>query len=153
VKTGAHKRRVLLDVNLLIALFDPNHPFHEKAHTWFAKARRRGWATCPTTVNGAVRIMSNPSYPSFRVTVASIVSHLQELCDSEDHEFWPDSVSLLDRDLFKPELIAGPGQLTDTLLVGTAVRRGGALATFDTRIHFRAVVGATTDCLEVIRNE
>lgn len=39
----------LLDVNVLVALFDPAHPNHEDAHRWFGRNRKRGWATCPMT--------------------------------------------------------------------------------------------------------
>jgi uncharacterized protein len=35
----------LLDVNVLIALFDPSHPQHEPAHQWFGRNRKRGLAT------------------------------------------------------------------------------------------------------------
>jgi hypothetical protein len=36
----------LLDVKVLIALFDPAHVHHEDAHAWFGKHRGHGWATC-----------------------------------------------------------------------------------------------------------
>ena len=49
----------LLDVNVLIALFDPVHGHHEPAHAWFAHNRPFGWATCPITENGLVRVLSN----------------------------------------------------------------------------------------------
>ena len=39
----------LLDVNVLVALFDPMHSNHEAAHEWFAENRAAGWATCPLT--------------------------------------------------------------------------------------------------------
>ena len=50
--------RGLLDVNVLIALFDQDHSLHERARDWFAANVRRGWASCPITQNGCVRIMS-----------------------------------------------------------------------------------------------
>lgn len=51
-------RVALLDVNVLVALFDPGHVHHEPAHEWFAANRSAGWATCPLTGNGLVRILS-----------------------------------------------------------------------------------------------
>jgi predicted nucleic acid-binding protein len=48
----------LPDVNVLIALFDPAHIHHEPAHTWFAVACEDGWATCPLTENGFLRVVS-----------------------------------------------------------------------------------------------
>ncbi len=40
-------RPALLDVNVLVALFDPDHVQREVAHDWFAEARSDGWATRP----------------------------------------------------------------------------------------------------------
>ena len=37
----------LLDINVLLALLDPLHVSHQKAHPWFARKGKKGWATCP----------------------------------------------------------------------------------------------------------
>jgi hypothetical protein len=139
----------LLDVNVLVALFDPVHPNHEDAHRWFAANRKRGWATCPLTINGCVRIICNPAYPSAETTAADIVSYLRTLCSSPEHEFWQDSISLLDESLFRPRLI-GHRSITDIYLLGLAVRRDGALVTFDRSIPLKAVIGSSGRHLEVI---
>ena len=55
-------RVALLDVNVLVALFDSSHVHHEVAHDWFADHRAQGWATCPHTENGFVRVLANPAY-------------------------------------------------------------------------------------------
>ena len=47
------KRPALLDVNVLIALFDETHVHHEAAHDWFADNRAAGWATCAITRTGS----------------------------------------------------------------------------------------------------
>jgi predicted nucleic acid-binding protein len=47
----------LLDVNVLVAMLDPEHVHHEGAHAWFSEHRSTGWATCPITENGLVRIL------------------------------------------------------------------------------------------------
>src|SRR5205807_1947335 len=52
----------LLDVNVLVALFDPDHVHHEPAHRWFAEQRGTGWATCPLTENGLLRVLTHPAY-------------------------------------------------------------------------------------------
>jgi uncharacterized protein len=36
----------LLDVNVLIALIDPNHVGHDTAHEWFREMGAVSWATC-----------------------------------------------------------------------------------------------------------
>ena len=133
----------LLDVNVLVALFDPNHMDHEDAHRWFATNKKRGWATCPITVNGCIRVLSSPAYPTIKATVAEVAERLREFCAAEHHHFWPDSVSLTDDSLFKAALIGGQQKITDAYLLGLAVRNHGRLATFDSSIPVAAVCGAT----------
>ena len=53
-------RVALLDVSLLIALFDRDHVHHEAAHDWFADHHSEGWATCPLSQNGFVRSFRIP---------------------------------------------------------------------------------------------
>ena len=141
----------LLDVNVLVALFDPAHPNHENAHNWFGSNRKKRWATCAVTVAGCVRVLSNPAYPSVDVSPAEVILHLREMCAMSGHVFWQESVALTDESLFRPEFITGHNKVTDAYLLGMAVRRGGRLATFDQRIPLGAVVGAESKHPEVIR--
>ncbi len=140
----------LLDVNFLVSLFDPAHPNHEDAHRWFARHRRHGWASCPITINGCVRVLSNPAYPSLDATPAEVVTRLRVLCASPEHHFWGDSVSLLEGSLFRPQSMAGYRQVTDVYLLGLAVRNQGKLVTFDQRIPLSAVAGAAAHNLEAL---
>jgi len=87
----------LLDVNVLIALFDPSHVHHEAAHRWFGKNRRSGWATCPLTENAFARVLSNPAYPGSRTTVQDAAARLGTFCSDRQHVFWNDSVSIRKR--------------------------------------------------------
>ena len=48
----------LLDVNVLIALIDSAHKFHYTAKDWALKDSSSGWASCPLTQNGCIRIIS-----------------------------------------------------------------------------------------------
>jgi len=59
----------LLDVNVLVALFDPAHLHYEAAHAWFGANRKNRWATCAPTENAFVRVPSNPAYAGSRTTV------------------------------------------------------------------------------------
>lgn len=59
----------LLDVNVLVALFDPAHVHHDAAHAWFGEHCAQGWATCALTENGLVRVLSNPAYPGRRTSL------------------------------------------------------------------------------------
>ena len=143
-------KTALLDVNVLVALFDPAHPNHEEAHQWFGRNRKRGWATCPLTANGCIRVLSNPAYPTVTATPEEVASRLRILCSSRDHRWWEDSVSLLDEGLFRTHLIPGHQKITDVYLLGLAVRRRGKLVTFDRSIPVKAVTGAGTGHLELI---
>ena len=143
-------RVALLDVNILVALFDPDHVHHELAHDWFADHRAHGWATCPVTENGCVRVLANPKYRVIVPRPIELVERLRRFCSSGDHAFWPAFVSLRDETIFKPPFIRGHRQLTDVYLLGLAVKTGGRLATFDRAIPLGAVVGATRDALAVI---
>jgi toxin-antitoxin system PIN domain toxin len=143
-------RPVLLDVNVLVALFDPDHIHHEVAHDWFAENRHRGWATCPVTENGFLRVLTHPAYGSPVASVSDLVERLRAFCGTEGHLFWPDGVSLRDENVFDTAAAISHRQLTDIYLVGVALAHRGALATFDRSIPLRAVVGARRDLLEVI---
>jgi len=133
----------LLDVNVLVALFDPAHVNHDEAHRWFGRNRRHGWATCPTTINGCIRVLSNPAYPTVEATPTEVASRLRNMSSTTDHHFWEDSVSLLDEALFRSSAIIGHRQVTDAYLLGLAVRNHGRLATFDRSIPLKSVPEAT----------
>jgi toxin-antitoxin system PIN domain toxin len=140
----------LLDVNVLVALFDPDHVHHRPAHGWLAEGRAGGWATCPLTENGLVRILSNPSYSGRRTTVEDAIERLTAFRASGDHEFWPDTVSLCEEGLVVFPHVGGHRRLTDVYLLALAVQRGGRLATFDRRIRPEAVAGAEPEHLVLL---
>ncbi len=142
----------LLDVNVLVALFDPAHHDHEDTHRWFGRNRKLGWATCPITVNGCTRVLSNPAYPTVNANPAEVASRLRTFSSTQDHHFWHDSVSLIDETLFRLSAIHGHQKITDVYLLGLAVRNHGRLATFDRSISLKAVLGATHANLVLITN-
>ncbi len=139
---------LLLDVNVLVALFDPHHIHHDAAHDWFADNRDAGWATCPITENGFVRVISHPAY-GLGERVESAAARLRTFCASGGHQFWRDAISLRD-DVFDLSRAGGAKQLTDIYLLGLAVNRKGCLATFDRTIPVGAVRGTTGDSIAVI---
>ncbi|MGH8673335.1 MAG: TA system VapC family ribonuclease toxin [Burkholderiales bacterium] len=133
--------RALLDVNVLIALLDPDHSLHARATQWFSRHARDGWASCPLTQNGCVRIMSHPGYPN-ALSVRAVMERLAQAAAGALHEFWPDDVSLLDARIADPSRIHGPRQLTDVYLLALAVRHGGRFVTFDASVALDAIRGA-----------
>ena len=133
--------RALLDVNVLIALLDADHSLHERATTWFADHAAAGWATCPITQNGCMRIMSHPAYPN-PLPVRAVMDRLAEAGASAIHKFWTDDISLLDAMVANRDRIHGPRQITDVYLLALAVRHGGCFVTFDGSVARDAVTGA-----------
>jgi toxin-antitoxin system PIN domain toxin len=127
-------RAALLDVNVPVALFDPDHAHHETAHDWFEDHRANGWSTCPFTENGVVRVLANPSYGAAVSRPAELVQRLQLFCASGHHVFWTHAVSLRDKQIFNPAFIAGHRHIGDVYLLGLAKKMGGRLAAFDRTI-------------------
>jgi uncharacterized protein len=140
----------LLDVSFLVSLHDRKHPVHETAHRWFGLNEKRGWATCPLTINGCIRVLSNPRYSSTKASPLLVAERLREMCSSPHHHFWHDSISMTDPTLFRLNLISGHLQVTDTYLLALAVRNHGRLVTFDRGINPKAVIGATPGHLVVL---
>jgi hypothetical protein len=139
----------LLDVNFLLALVQPDHVHFEAAHAWWDKNNSDGWASCPLTQNGFIRIISQPTY--FRpMPVRRAIDELAAYAAQTNHTFWPDDISLLDPKIIDRSHILGPKQLTDVYLLALAVKNGGLLATFDRVIPLQAVRGAQPEHVVVI---
>lgn len=141
--------RALLDVNVLIALLDAGHIHHAATMSWLDREIRHGWASCPITQNGCVRIMSQPAYPG-ALPAAQVALRLAEAASSPDHEFWPADVNLLGAGIFDWSRVLGHRQVTDIYLLSLAVRHGGRLVTLDRRIITDAVARALPEHLVVL---
>lgn len=137
----------LLDVNVLLALGDPQHVHHDAAHAWFGSGRKESWATCPITENAFVRIASHPSYPNRPGEAAAVLHQLRAMCAVAGHRFWPDDASI--RDAVPSGVVLTHAQVTDVYLLALAVAHGGRLATFDRRIP-TTLVDAGEGALEII---
>ncbi|MEO6080885.1 MAG: TA system VapC family ribonuclease toxin [Steroidobacteraceae bacterium] len=122
--------RALLDVNMLIALLDAGHVHHEAANTWFGANIEQGWASCPLTQNGCLRIMSADVYPRHQ-PLAAVAQRLREATNMHHHTFWPDEISVLDESRFDQDRWLGSRQITDAYLLALAVNRGGVFVTLD----------------------
>jgi uncharacterized protein len=140
----------LLDINVLVALFDAAHLHHEAAHRWFAATGQHSWATCPITENGFVRVISNPAYPTVSATPAEAADRLRVFCSLPGHVVWVADISLIESVRFDLSRLRGHRQLTDLYLAGLASRYGGKLATFDSNIPTDALLGAPNDLVELI---
>jgi uncharacterized protein len=125
----------LLDVNLLIALAWPTHVHHGAALAWFQENQALGWATCPLTQSGFVRISSNEKALPDAKTPQEAVLLLRRIVALPHHQFWQDDVSLATSSLFDATRLTGYRQVTDAHLVTLALHRGGRLATVERKIQ------------------
>ena len=134
--------RYLLDINVLIALMDPNHTFHQRAHAWWNQDGRP-WASCPITENGFIRIMTSTAYSkNSQLSVADVTNLLSVFVLNTNHAFWPDHLSLRDEQEFQHTSILSSKHLTDLYLLAIAAKNNATLVTFDQNISLSPVTSA-----------
>lgn len=129
----------LLDVNALVALAWDSHVHHAAMRAWFTASGSLGWATCPVTESGFVRVSSNPIVLPSAIGIDAARGVLSALCAHPAHHFLSDDVSMSDNDV---PAIAGYRQVTDAHLLALARRRDVRLVTFDAGI---LVMGGGSD--------
>ena len=105
----------LLDLNLLLALAWPSHVHHDPAHAWFEREGSPGWATCPLTQLGFVRLSSNSAFTSDAVSPPDALSLLKDITAMKGHEFWSDDVDCVSAAFSTGIQITGHRQMTDAL--------------------------------------
>lgn len=142
--------RLLLDVNVWVALLDDAH-IHNVTALKFFKQPKLKIATCALTENGVLRVLNLPGYskrapPGFD----QVRQKLALACNDFDHEFWPCSVSLRDGTRVNWARVMGHNQITDAYLLALAVHHAGALTTFDHHVALSAVRGATPRNLKLL---
>lgn len=126
----------LIDVDALVALVWDSHVHHAAMRRWFDTRHRDGWATCPITEAGFVRVSSNPRVLPAPVGVEAARQVLVALRGRGRHRFLINDVSLVDPDV---PTMSGHRQVTDAVLVAVARRHGLPLVTFDAGV--RALAG------------
>lgn len=143
-------RRLLLDVNVWVALFDDAHVASMRANALIETPGLR-IATCPLVENGVIRVLNLPSYGRRgALGLQRVRTQLVHACASLDHQFWPDDVTLRDDAAVDFQRVHGHNQITDLYLLALAVKHDGALLTFDQGIPLAAVRNATSDHLVVL---
>ena len=142
----------LLDVNALIALLWEEHPFHRLCAQWFVRAERAGWATCPITESGCVRVLCTPAFTANPPSVHAAIRLVQTLTQSgRKHHFWTDDLTLSAVGVRWRNRL-GPKQVTDAYLLALAIHRKGKLVTFDRRILTLAPEGSAEHAaLEILQ--
>jgi uncharacterized protein len=127
--------RALLDSNVSIALLDAQHVMHAAAQAWLSQELEAGWASCPVTQNGVLRILSQPAYPNHHPS----------------HQFWNGGVSLISASEVNWRQLLGHRQITDAYLLAVAVAQAGRFVSFDQRISTALVPNAQASQLVVIK--
>jgi uncharacterized protein len=138
----------LLDISVLLALSTIHHQFHASARRWWERERKFGWASCPISQNGMLRILSQPTFPGF-VGLRTAAAVLGKLILDEHHTSILDDISIADPEIFDLHKLQGPGQLTDAYLLALASKNGGRLVTFDRRMSIAPVKTAKPENLVI----
>lgn len=137
----------LLDVNALVALAWDSHVHHAAIRAWVRVKASEGWATCPVTESGFVRVSSNPKVLPSPVGIDDARAVLSALRTAAGHGFLANDVSLADPDVPR---ITGHRQVTDALLLTLARRHAIPLVTFDAGIMSLATDRADVELLAAI---
>ena len=135
----------LLDVNALVALASDSHIHHAATRQWFGAKGADGWATCPLTESGFVRVSSNPTVMPSAIGVEEARRVLALLRAAGRHRFLADDVSMTDVDV--PPLV-GHRQVSDAHLLTVARRHGVRVITFDGGV--RALGGPDVELLTAL---
>jgi uncharacterized protein len=123
--------RYLLDVNVLVALLDEDHIYHQLVTNWF-EAPGLQWAVCPFTEAGFLRYMTRPKIGDMSMEEATAM--LAWMAQEAGYHYQPIAADwhTLCGPFFKR--LFGHNQITDAYLLGLAVQEGLVLVTFDKAI-------------------
>ena len=127
---------LLLDVNVLLALAWPNHPFHQRAVARLS--RRSRWSTCLLTQTAFVRLSSNPAVIPGAKSPAEAGHLLSQLIADDDHVFMEAKSKEFPKLQATLARCHGHNQVNDAFLVWLAASRGATLLTFDVSVSHLA---------------
>jgi hypothetical protein len=136
-------RKLLLDLNVLIALLDPDHQSYQKAQDWFIASGDDHVGLCPLTEAGFLRITTNPGYRPAPHTMEQAIAILQALKAHPRFAhplfgYWEINESWVTLTAPFAARVFGHQQVTDAYLLGLAIKEKGVLVTFDKGIQYMA---------------
>jgi len=120
----------LPDVNLLVSAHIAEHQHHDLALAWLRSVDH--FATCATTEQGLVRLLSNPVVNPGATTLDALAA-LARVRRRHQHEHWAERASL-DAPGIDTACMTGYKQVTDFHLLNLAASHGGKLVTLDAGI-------------------
>jgi len=120
--------RYLLDVNTLVALFDPGHVHHRAVARWFNSPGLH-WGLCAFSEAGFLRVSTSSA--AGNRTLEQATDLLKSFVNDPFYRFWPMNAGWTS--LAEPfhGRIFGHQQITDAYLLGLAVKSNGVLVTLD----------------------
>jgi toxin-antitoxin system PIN domain toxin len=127
--------KYLLDVNVMVALTEPEHPHHQIVMDWFETPGLH-WGLCAFSEAGFLRASTNPKVGFHTVQEATQV--LADFVHHPGYSYWPITTGWADLTTPFRERVFGHQQITDAYLLGLAVRRNAILITLDKAIQFIA---------------
>lgn len=134
---------LLLDINVLLALSWPIHPFHAVA-TRRMTSSRQGWATCALTQLGFIRISSTASANPSPKTPGE-AAELLALMTSDSLHVYLESLEAPTRAWM--QRAHGASQVTDAYLLALAQRHDATFLTFDRKLAALAGSRVKTEVL------
>ena len=128
----------MLDLNVLIALTEPEHDHFSLAQEWFGSMGEASLGLCPFTEAGFIRITTSPSYRPGPRSIDQVLGVLQMLKDHSGYWFCGIDRSWIALTAPFANRISGQHQITDACLLGLAIQQDGVLVTFDRGIRYMA---------------
>jgi toxin-antitoxin system PIN domain toxin len=142
--------KVLLDVNVLLALAWPNHQFHGAAVAWFDARPQAEWGTCALTELAFMRLSCNPAFTPDAKSPAQALRLLHALETDSRHFHIATQPSLSGKGFHGVfERVLGHKQIMDAYLLGLAARSRLKLLSFDRRLAALQADGATLELIPV----
>jgi toxin-antitoxin system PIN domain toxin len=129
---------LLLDINVLLALSWPIHPFHSAANRRM-NGSREPWATCALTQLGFIRISSTASANPSPKTPAEAAALLAVMTSDSLHVYLESLASPTEAWMQRAH---GANQVTDAYLLALAERHDATFLTFDRKLS--ALAGSRT---------
>jgi toxin-antitoxin system PIN domain toxin len=120
--------RFLLDVNVLVALFDSTHSHHRVVARWFSLPGLQ-WGICAFTEAGFLRITTNV-YAGGR-TLEQATNIVKSFSNDPNFTYWPMRTDWPTVAEFFQGRLFGHQQITDAYLLGMAIKEKGVLVTLD----------------------
>ncbi len=126
------KPHALLDVNVLLALLWSHHADHARVVRWHEEWVPKKWAVCPFSEAGFLRISLNPAFVAGPVPADTLLETLRRLRSKRGYQrldSGPDPADVRFKTLW--EKVRSHRQVTDAILLGTAIAADIHLATMD----------------------